>query len=45
MLTSHGMAARPMPNIMPVTPTLASKQGSLMLRPETYPQNGVFPEH
>ena len=46
MLTSLGMAARAMPTITPVTPPLASKQGSLMLSPKkTYPQNGVFPEH
>jgi len=39
MLTSCGMEARAMShNIMPVTPTLASKEGPLMLSPEIYPQ-------
>jgi len=46
MLTSRGMEARAMPhNIMPVTPTLDSKLGSLILSPETYPQNGTFHDH
>jgi len=46
MLTSHGMEARGMPhNIMPVTPTLACKQGPLMLSPEINPQNCAFHDH
>ena len=42
MPTANGMEARAMlHNIMPVTPTLATKHGSLMSNPETWPQNGA----
>jgi len=34
-----------MPHIMPVTHTLDSKQASLTLSPETYPQNAAFHDY